>query len=64
MTFPDDPIRAVREPFRLPDAWDPIPGRCSKCGHRAVLVEDRWWHDGKGCDPRTFGRAEFIPDPP
>jgi hypothetical protein len=59
----DDPIRAVREPFTLPDEWDPIPGTCSRCGGPAVLNEDRWWHDGRGCDPSKRAAPHFIPDP-
>lgn len=61
---PDDPMRAVRDPFRLAEDWDPLYGHCSKCGNLAVLVEDRWWHDGAGCDPRKAGPAEFILDDP
>lgn len=63
VTDAGDMFRAVREPFSLPDDWNPIFGHCSRCGNPAVLNEDRWWHDGKGCDPRKAGPAEFIPDP-
>lgn len=58
--IPDDPIRALREPFILSVDWDPLHGHCNKCKAPAVLYEDRWHHDGKGCDPRTYGPAEFI----
>lgn len=64
MSQRDDLARAFREPFRLPDDWNPIPGRCSRCGNPALLVEDRWWHDASACDPRKAAAAEFIPDPP
>ena len=60
----DDPNRAIHAPFCLPDDWDPIYGTCSRCGNPALLVETGWHHDGKGCDPRKAGTAEFIPDPP
>lgn len=58
----DDPARALHSPFILPDDWDPIPGTCSRCGNPALLIESGWHHDGRGCDPRRAGRAEFIPD--
>lgn len=63
MTVPsDDPHRAVASPFTLPADWDPIPGRCSRCGADAWCDEGRWWHDGIACPARGPG-AEFIPDP-
>lgn len=62
MILYDDPRRAVDAPFTTPDAWpDPIPGRCSRCGHDAWLGETHWWHDDTPCPAR--GRtAQFIPD--
>jgi hypothetical protein len=63
---PDDPSRALRQPFVLPDDWDPLHGHCSRCKAPALLFENRWWHDTKGCDPRkTAEPAHFIlGDPP
>lgn len=61
---PDDPMRALVAPFMIPADWDPIYGRCSRCGGDAVLIETGWHHDGKGCDPRKAEAAEFIPDAP
>lgn len=61
---PDDTWRAFREPFVLPANWTPLYGHCSRCGGLAVLFEDRWHHDGAGCDPSKFGPAEFILDDP
>jgi hypothetical protein len=53
--------RAIDAPFALLGDWDPIPGRCSRCGQPAWLGESRWWHDGEPCPSR--GRtAEFLPD--
>lgn len=62
---PDDPIRAFREPFVLPSNWDPMYGHCSRCKRLAILHEDRWHHDGAGCDPRKAAPAHFVlGDPP
>lgn len=56
----DDPWRAVRAPFQLPDTWQPDYGTCSRCHQDAVSNDGRWWHDGgHSCNLR----AEFIPDP-
>ncbi|MEU8920314.1 hypothetical protein AB0D10_05160 [Kitasatospora sp. NPDC048545] len=62
------PQRALDAPFTLPAAWTPIPGTCSRCGARAWLGEQRWWHQGPTCRARPTNRvtapvtAEFIPD--
>lgn len=61
---PEDRFRHVVAPFTADPDWDPIYGRCSRCGRPAVLIETGWHHDGKGCDPRKAEAAEFIPDPP
>lgn len=53
--------RAIDAPFALND-WEPLPGRCSRCGQPAWLGERRWWHDGEPCPSRGRG-AEFLPDP-
>jgi hypothetical protein len=60
----DDPWRAVVSPFKIPDDFDPIPGRCSRCQGEAWCDEGKWWHDGLSCAPRYGAVAEFIPDPP
>lgn len=60
---PDDPFRALVAPFMPVPDWDPIYGRCSRCGADAVLIETGWHHDGVGCDPRKAVAAQFIPDP-
>jgi hypothetical protein len=60
----DDPMRALVSPFVHPDDFDPIFGRCSRCGGDAILIETGWHHDGKGCDPRKAEAAQFIPDAP
>jgi hypothetical protein len=63
--YSDDPDRALRQPFTLPEDWDPLYGHCSRCKGPALLVEDRWWHDTAGCDPRKAEAAHFIlGDPP
>lgn len=49
----------MTDPF---DDWPPILGRCSNCNGPALLSDQRWWHDGRGCNPRQY--AEFLPDPP
>lgn len=52
--------RSVDAPFRQ-GGWQPIPGRCSRCGGRAWRGETRWWHVGPPCPAR--GRAaDFLPD--
>lgn len=62
---PDDPVRAFREPFVLAQDWDPIYGHCSRCKRLAVLFEDRWHHDGAGCDTWKAEPANFVlGDPP
>lgn len=61
MTRLQDQARAVREPFVLPEDWNPIPGHCSRCRRPALLVEDRWWHaSGGACDPSKHAPAEFC----
>ena len=55
-----DEWRAVDAPFALND-WEPLPGRCSRCGKPAWLGETRWWHDGEPC--RSTRPAEFLSDP-
>jgi hypothetical protein len=67
VTVEPDHWRALDAPFASPDAWNPIPGVCSRCGQPAWLGERRWWHDGPTCRARHTDRitapvtAEFIP---
>jgi hypothetical protein len=61
VTHPDDLHRALDAPFTPPAEWDPIPGRCSRCGGDAELGERRWWHLGERCQSRGLP-AEFVPD--
>ncbi|MCW7941677.1 hypothetical protein AAW14_06440 [Streptomyces hygroscopicus] len=57
-----DEWHAVDAPFTPLTDWDPIPGRCSRCGQPAWLGESRWWHDLAPCKDRGLP-AEFLPDP-
>lgn len=62
MTLPhDDPHRALDAPFTPFYEWEPIPGRCSRCGQAAWLGERRWWHDKEPCPSRGLA-ADFLPD--
>ena len=57
----DDPWRAVRAPFQLPDTWAPTEGECSRCHQPAISNNGLWWHDGPSCQRHD---TQFIPDPP